>query len=64
MNNSLIKKLRKQYRKSINHIATKNVKSEIFRLARQRDIFGVILILENIVLVTLFFIFILPLLGQ
>jgi len=62
MNNSLIKKLRKQYRKSINRIATKDVKSEIFRLARQRDVLGIILILENIVLATLFLIFILPLL--
>lgn len=61
MNNAKIKKLRKLYRKSVDRIATKDVKSEVFRLARNRDILGLILILENIVLIILFLKFILPL---
>jgi hypothetical protein len=50
--------MRKQYRKSVDRIATKDVKSEVFRLARNRDILGIILILENIILAILYFIFI------
>jgi len=56
-----IKKWRKQYRKSLDRIATKDVKSEVFRLARNRDILGIILIFENILLIVLFLVFILPL---
>jgi hypothetical protein len=61
MNNKVIKKLRKQYRKSVNRIATKDVKSEVFRVARNRDILGIILIVENVILIVLFLLFILPL---
>jgi hypothetical protein len=61
MNNKIIKKLRKQYCKSVNRIATKDVKSEVFRVARNHDILGIILILENVILIALFLIIILPL---
>jgi hypothetical protein len=61
MNNTKIKKLRKQYRKQIKTIATNDVQKEVIRLARNRDILGLILILENIALIVLFIILILPL---
>lgn len=61
MNHHTIKKLRKQYRKSVNRMATEDVKSGIFHLARNRDILGIILIVENIILVILFLKYILPL---
>jgi hypothetical protein len=54
MNNSFIKKLRKQYRDKINGIATRDLRKTIFRLARQRDILGIFLIAENIIFVILF----------
>jgi hypothetical protein len=50
MNNGLIKKLRKQYRKKITGIAARDLGKTIFRLARQRDILGIILIIESILL--------------
>jgi hypothetical protein len=52
------KKLRKQYREKINSLAMRDLKKEIFRLARNRDILGIILILENILFAILFLIFI------
>jgi hypothetical protein len=60
MNNTLAKKLRKQYREKINSLAMRDLKNEIFRLARNRDILGIILILENILFVVLTLIFYLP----
>jgi hypothetical protein len=51
MNNATAKKLRKQYREKINGMATQTLRKEIFRLAKNRDILGVILILENILLI-------------
>jgi hypothetical protein len=60
MNNMVIKKLRKQYRDKINGIATRDLRKTIFRLARQRDILGIILIAESIVVVMLLFNLIAP----
>jgi hypothetical protein len=57
MNTKVIKKLRKQYREKINSIAMKDLKTEIFRLARNRDILGIILVAENILFMILFIIF-------
>jgi hypothetical protein len=57
MNNSLVKKLRKQYREKINGIAMRDLKKEIFRLARNRDILGIVLIAENILFGIILFIF-------
>ena len=62
MNNGIVKKMRKMYRKSIEKKATGKYGFEILRLARNRDILGIILILENIALIVLFFIFIFPIL--
>jgi hypothetical protein len=56
MNSTVIKKLRKQYRKKINGIAARDLRKTIFRLARQRDIFGIVLIAETIIFVILFLI--------
>ncbi|GHU66539.1 hypothetical protein FACS189447_07610 [Spirochaetia bacterium] len=53
MNHRVVKKLRKQYRDKINGIATRDLRKEIFRLARNRDILGIILILENIFFIIL-----------
>jgi hypothetical protein len=61
MNNRFIKKIRKQYKKETSKLAKGKYGFEIFRLARKRDILGIILIIENIVLVILFFVFIFPL---
>jgi hypothetical protein len=60
MNNWRVKKARKIYRKQTEILAKGKYGSEIFRLARVRDILGIILILENIVLAILFLIYILP----
>jgi hypothetical protein len=57
MNSKVIKKLRKQYREKINGLAMGDLKREIFRLARNRDILGIILIAENILFVIIFLIF-------
>jgi hypothetical protein len=48
------RRLRNQYKKQINKAATKEIRKEVIRLARNRDILGIILILENIVLTVLF----------
>ena len=61
MNNWKVKQARKLYRKSTRELAKGKYGFEIFRLARARDILGIILILENIILVILFLKFILPL---
>jgi hypothetical protein len=50
--------MRKQYRKQTEKLAKGKYGFEIFRLARSRDILGIILILENVALIILFFIFI------
>jgi hypothetical protein len=54
MSNRLSKKLRKQYRQKINDATTADLRKEIFRLARNRDILGVFLILETIIFVVYF----------
>jgi len=56
-----VKQARKLFRKQTEKLAKGKYGFEIFRLARNRDILGLILILENIALIVLFFIFILPL---
>jgi hypothetical protein len=53
MNSRIVKKLRKKYREQINSLAMRDLKNEIFRLARNRDVLGIILILENIIFITL-----------
>jgi hypothetical protein len=60
MNNWKVKKARKQYRKQTEKLARGKYGYEIFRLARNRDILGIILILENIILIAVFLLFILP----
>jgi hypothetical protein len=57
MNSGLIKKLRKQYRQKINSLVMRDLKNEIFRLARNRDILGIVLIAENIIFLIMLFIF-------
>ena len=50
------KKLRKMYRKKIDSLAVMDLKKEIFRLARNRDILGLVVIFLSIALiVSLFF---------
>jgi len=56
-----VKQARKLFRKQTEKLARGKYGYEIFRLARNRDILGIILILENITLIVLFFKFILPL---
>ena len=48
------RRLRNQYKKQLNKVATKEIRKEVFRLARNRDILGIILILENVALIVLF----------
>jgi uncharacterized protein YlxP (DUF503 family) len=57
LNNKIVKRLRKQYREKINGLAMRDLKNEIFRLARNRDILGIVLIAENIIFVIILFIF-------
>ncbi|MCL2139673.1 MAG: hypothetical protein FWH41_09125 [Treponema sp.] len=61
MNNWKIKKIRKQYKKATAKLAKSRYSSEIMRLAKNRDILGIVLILENIILIVLFFVFVFPL---
>ena len=50
------KKLRKMYRKKIDSMAVLDLKREIFRLARNRDVLGIVVILLSIAfLISLFF---------
>jgi len=56
-----VKQARKLFRKQTEKLARGKYGYEIFRLARNRDILGIILIIENIALIVLFFKFILPL---
>jgi len=44
------KKLRKMYRKKIDSMAVLDLKREIFRLARNRDILGIVVIFLSILL--------------
>ena len=55
MNNTTEKKLRKYYLKAVLSLSNRDLRKEIFRLARNRDILGIVLILENIVLLIAFF---------
>jgi len=52
---------RKIYRETVEKYSKGKYARYIFRLARNRDILGIILIIENIILFILFLIFILPL---
>jgi hypothetical protein len=54
MNNREIKRWRRQYRKKIDSMANMALKREIFRLARNRDILGLVVIAESIVVIILF----------
>ena len=45
------KKLRKMYRKKIDSMAVMDLKKEIFRLARNRDVLGIVVILLSIALI-------------
>jgi hypothetical protein len=45
------KKFRKLYRQKINDMAVNDLKKEIFRLARNRDILGIIAIALSVLLV-------------
>ncbi|GMO44172.1 MAG: hypothetical protein Pg6C_06060 [Treponemataceae bacterium] len=47
------KKIRKEFREKINGAATLALRREIFRLARNRDILGVVAIAEAIVIIIL-----------
>ena len=49
------KKLRKMYRKKIDSMAVLDLKKEIFRLARNRDILGIVVIILSLAfLISLF----------
>ena len=61
MRNKFTKKARKYYREQTGKLAKGKYGYEIFRLARNRDILGIILIIENIAFIVLFFVFIFPL---
>jgi len=50
------KKLRKMYRKKIDSLAVMDLKKEIFRLARIRDVLGIVVIILSIALVVSFII--------
>jgi hypothetical protein len=47
------KKLRKEFREKINNAATLTLRREIFRLARNRDVLGIVTIAEAIVIIIL-----------
>jgi hypothetical protein len=50
------KKFRKLYRQKINSLAALDLKKEIFRLARKRDILGIIVIALSVLLaISIFF---------
>ncbi len=55
MNSKQIKKLRKQYKKTLNAQAQLTLKKAIFNIARKRDLIGIIAIIEAVVIVILFF---------
>ena len=48
------RRLRNQYKKKLKEVATNEIRREVIRLARNRDILGIILILENVALIVLF----------
>lgn len=54
MSNKKTKQMRKTYRKRIESVADADLRREIFRLAKNRDILGVIAILETVVIITMF----------
>jgi hypothetical protein len=53
MSNREAKRWRKQYRKKIDDMANMALKKEIFRLARNRDILGLVVIGESILIAIL-----------
>jgi hypothetical protein len=54
MNSREAKRWRRQYRKKIDSMANIALKKEIFRLARNRDILGLVVIAEIILIIILF----------
>jgi len=58
MNNRQSKKWRRGYRKQIDAASNMALKKEIFRLARNRDILGLVVIGQGVVLAILSFILI------
>jgi hypothetical protein len=52
MSNKVEKKIRRGIRKKINDMSMMTLKKEIFRLARNRDILGAILIIESLVFIS------------
>jgi type IV secretory pathway component VirB8 len=53
MSHKQSKKMRKGLRERINNAATSVLRREIFRLARNRDILGIVVIVETITIVIL-----------
>jgi type IV secretory pathway component VirB8 len=53
MNSRASKKIRRGFRKHINSASNTALKKEIFRLARNRDILGIVAIAEGIALAIL-----------
>jgi hypothetical protein len=49
MNNRLSKKWRRRFYKQIDAASNMTLKKEIFRLARNRDILGLLLIIESLI---------------
>jgi hypothetical protein len=53
MNDKAAKKLRRGIRRKINDMSMMALKKEIFRLARNRDILGLVIIVESITIIIL-----------
>jgi hypothetical protein len=53
MNSREAKRWRRQYRKKIDSMANIALKKEIFRLARNRDILGLVVMAETILIIIL-----------
>jgi N-acyl-D-aspartate/D-glutamate deacylase len=53
MNSRIAKRIRKQYRKQVAATATKSVRHLLIKLARARDILGIVAILETITIIAL-----------
>ena len=51
MNNRQSKKWRRRFHKQIDAVANMSLKKEIFRLARNRDILGIVAIAEGIAII-------------
>lgn len=55
MNAKQTKKLRKQYKKTLNSEAQKTLKRSIFTLARKRDLLGIAALAEAVIIAVLLF---------